>query len=260
VSNWRRAKQWSVFEGFRSGLNLPERWIACYNDPAGSGEPDVLLKTDQGMVGVELTEFFQDFHPDDGSLQERLYRQREDIVGRARELYRTKHAPPLAVQVFWTDHPELAKPVRTQTSISLEALVEAFKPPAGAPFGHHRVPWEAINRFGLDRIVAEVSIAPMPSGTTDWWHFSVMVWPFSPPAQIVRYIGEKESKLESYHRVCSEVWLIIHCMRGGMDVGEDVVNHEYATGFDRVFLLDEFSPRPQELKTTRGDARPQPGR
>jgi hypothetical protein len=49
-------------------------------------------------------------------------------------------------------------------------------------------------------------------------------------------------------------------MRGGLDVTEDVVNHEYATSFDRVFLLDEFRPRPQELKTSRGEARPQPGK
>jgi hypothetical protein len=84
-----------------------------------------------------------------------------------------------------------------------------------------------------------------------WTPMRTAFVPTIAPPDLQGILRNKESKVPSYRRHCSEVWLLI--VARGLepstfgDLGQEVEGHRFESSFDRVFLLHHFDGVVTEL-------------
>lgn len=162
-------------------------------------EPDIVVVTVAGTIGVELT-----------SIQTPR-REQESLRDRAVEIgqreYERRGHPPALVSNFWGDSP-LRSQVRTNDlGMQLVALIEQHRPKTEV--ATVELDWEELNPVGLSGMLHHVRIARLKNLTQTHWT-SPDAGYVGPEIEIVRrLLDEKESKLAGYRRGCREVWLLM---------------------------------------------------
>lgn len=235
-----------------------EKFKRCYSDfPEGRWEyppppdPDLIVHTDEGDLGIEHTRIFRTDHSNGIARQEQESLE-ERIVNRAREIYEQYGGPPLRVAVLFNSNIRLGKKDVTSISTFLAGIVARYVPDVG-------------QQFILD--ASRFIPRPFPSEVNmifiDRYGKSEMFWtvgrgdnvPTLTPEEVEGKIQNKEAKREQYLSRCSKIWLLI-VESGGVpsshfEIPSAVVEKVYKSNFDRIFLFGDFDCKAIELKTER---------
>lgn len=112
-------EQYSHILRFKESFSDFPEGILCYDD-----NPDVLVKTQEGFLGIEHTRLYRGALKEQESLNQR-------IVDRARESYEVSGGPPLYVNVLFDPNIRLGVKDIDSIASSLHGLVCRYVPDVG---------------------------------------------------------------------------------------------------------------------------------
>jgi hypothetical protein len=219
-----------------------------------SEEPDFLLYLPTHVLGVELTDLFQQPLANGRPRQEQEA-LREKVVDRARALYQAladarRGLPVLYVSVYFNTRHILNR--RSVEPLATQRLPVAGEGGTWTHDGHARdeLP-EALARL-------EARCVPGLRATFFASPDAGYVAPLT-RADVERVLAAKEGKVHRYRRQCDEVWLVVSFDRGRLSTlfepGEEALASQYVSGFDRVFLLRQVRNELHELRLVRDAVR-----
>jgi hypothetical protein len=110
-----------------SFFGFPEG-ILCFDD-----NPDVLVKTSEGIWGIEHTRLYRTDVSGRGMMKEQESLEQQ-IVDRAKEMYESSGAPPLYVSVLFDSKIRLGKKDIDSIAASLNGIVSKYVPNIGEHF------------------------------------------------------------------------------------------------------------------------------
>jgi hypothetical protein len=218
------------FSGFPDG-------ILCFDD-----NPDVLVKTPEGFLGIEHTRLYWGNLKEQESLEQR-------IVNRAKELYVLGGGPPLYVNVLFD--PKIRLGVKDIDSIaaSLNGIVCRYVPDVGGRFDLEG--WRFISGGFSPSIMMIFIDRPGKSCELFWSVGRGGAVPDLTSDSIRERIQDKESKIGKYLDKCSKVWLLI--VEDGFTpssyfvISDEAKREIYKSRFDRIFLFRNFNCEVIEL-------------
>ncbi len=213
-------------------------------------QPDFLVETRQGRIGIEHTEYVRT--PDDsGGSSLRAREHNEDkLLWLASREYESRGLPPVTVYVHWNPHRGPTQSNIQERASALAHLVENNVPEVdeNVTIRYPHPEWRS-----LPHEVTSLSIYR-------WGNISDNLWtsvrgafvPTLTPVELQRIMRNKEAKVPSYRQECCEMWLLVvangfepstHC-----ELAPEVEDHQFETDFDRVFFLHHFNGFVRELR------------
>jgi hypothetical protein len=215
--------------------------------------PDFLLQSDSGMLGIEITRLYRKAAPGESPLKEQEV-LREGVMKRAKAIYEGRALPPIHVSVHFNQAFRLRKQAVEQTAAVVAALGERLIP--DTENGSTSEEYEWTNRAYFPDTIDHVMVYRMKGATHSSWSApSVGFLPELSPAEVAQRISEKELRLSDYMKACSRVWLVL-VSRGDMlssvvDLTEAAKQATYSSGFERIFWF-AWPNSAHELKVTAG--------
>jgi hypothetical protein len=212
--------------------------------------PDFLVKTHHGRIGIELTEYVREPDEVGGSAMRAQERTEDRVLLTASRQHQSKGMPPVMVQVIWDLHTGPARSKVRELADALVDLVERNLPEAAhrVIIGYPHPEW----RFLPQEVVTLFIDRRLDLSSNQWTSVRWGLLPTLIPAKLQKIMRKKEAKVPSYRQECQEVWLLIvahgfepstHCK-----LGPEVEDHEFETGFDRVFFLHHANEYVTELR------------
>jgi len=226
---------------------------ACPFFPEGRIEsdeqPDFVVHTRDGSVGIEHTEMFQPGPSHGGSLQaQESLRQR--ITDRARDLHEQAGGQPLHVAVLFDPRVRIRKQDIQGIARALARFVRKGNVEPDSITQVKRT-WETDDTF--PKGIVQIQVCRHPGGKQSCW--SCLNADYVPPItreDVQGIIERKECKFNVYRAKCPEVWLLIvadsHSAASTIDVTRRAVEYCYETRFDRVFFFWHWDCRFVELR------------
>jgi hypothetical protein len=213
-----------------------------------SDVPDLLVKMDSLVVGIEHTRLYreQEGLPSGRQLRPQEYLH-DQIVASAHTKFRSKHPTPLQLYV------EFKEPFNSK-KMDIDSLASALVSSVEWSLREHRpqngeVVW-------VWQGEAERRGISWPNGIRQFNYCIVRpefeVWGpsygYAVPGVSIDVVEgrlrDKESRLDHYRRRCDDCWLLIVTDTGTpashFEVPDSVVSATYITNFDRVYLLTIF--------------------
>lgn len=223
-----------------------------------SDVPDLLVRTDSRVVGIEHTRLYreQEGLPSGRQLRPQEYLH-DQIVAAANTKFRIKHPTPLQLYV------EFKEPFNSKKA-DIDSLANALVSSVELSLREHRprngevvwvwqweaerrgIPWpNAIHQFNYCIVRSEFEV---------WGPSYGYAVPGVGIDVVKDRLRDKESRLNHYRRRCDDVWLLIVTDTGTpashFEVPESVVSATYTTDFDRVYILTTFHRNLFRLLTT----------
>lgn len=213
--------------------------------------PDFLLQSDSGTLGIEITRLYRAATPGESPLKEQEV-LRESVMKGAKVIYDKKALPPIHVSVHFNQAFRLRKQTVQPTAAVVAALGERLIPDAEG--GSKSEEYEWTNRAYFPDTIDLVMVHRMKGATRSSWSApSVGFLPELSPTEVAQKISEKELRLSDYMKACSRVWLVL-VSRGDMlssvvDLTEAAKRASYSSGFERIFWF-AWPDSAHELKVT----------
>lgn len=245
-------------QNMRERAHLERFRSACPVFPVGDitekEEPDFLVATESGVVGIEHT----DFHLDDGApggsplrAQDSL---RQQVVSNALRLHESRSLPSVGVLLRWSAHHKLTRRSVPRIAPVLADLVSGYMPASNRVA---RIEYPAGGWKSLPAEITSVRIARFDVFTENEWDFVRSGWiaPLEPKA-LEAVIQKKEPKVPAYRKSCREVWLLI--VAQGLHessfsrFSDEARAYEFETAFKRIFFFRYFDGDAFELRMKRG--------
>lgn len=230
-------EQYSHILRFKESFSDFPEGILCFDD-----NPDVLVKTSEGMLGIEHTRLYWGNLKEQESLEQR-------IVDRAKKMYELTGGPPLIVNVLF--YPKVRLAVKDIDSIAacLNRLVCSYVPNVGGRFDLEG--WRFVSRGFSPSIMTIFIDRPNDPCEMLWGVGRGGAVPDLPSSSIRKGIQGKESKIGRYLDKCSKIWLLIvedgFAPSSYFVISDEVRKEIYKSKFDRVFLFRNFSREVIEL-------------
>lgn len=221
---------------------------ACHCVPTGEWdqprepEPDLVVKSTGGHIGVELTEL----HPS-SEASRRDEGEQDGSTGAALRLYEAAGHPPVAVSVMWNSHPSIAKLDRITFAQLLYNLIVTHLPPAN---DFRRV--EGSEALGGRLPVECLTILRTDFHKSNFW--SNARFGFVDPCRAADVQGRielEDVKVARYGATYVSRWLVLVKGAAGPSTWGLVIDEVWQTPFrsryDRVFLVEQDLGRCSEL-------------
>jgi len=228
----------------------------CTEFPAGeiidSEEPDFLIKINDGVLGVELTELYHESSRSSRPMQA-IEKLTDSIVEEACSIHRTAGGPVLTVRVdFELLSKRLGKAQRTEIACKLAALVLKMRVEMDGS-AELENDYEDLKTFPQE--ISRIRIQRNRFRSRSLW--SVPRAAFIPrlDAQLVQQrIDDKNERVTVYREKSGEVWLVmVHSLHFSLastfEYSSETLNHMYRSCFDRTFLFNLFDRQSHELMT-----------
>lgn len=203
--------------------------------PAGDFEqpdppaPDILVRAPDGVVGIEITQIFQEDEGVEGAQQA--------ILSAARKQHLAAGGEPLFVNVSFAPGWPPRKPEAVAT---LRQLVFEHKPRLGSGACVY------LRRATAPRLLPAwlqgLTILSSP-GEADpaWIGGSVWSTVSLTPEKLEACVRKKEPKIDGYRRYCDRIWLLLVCdlypMVASFSVPHEASAWSFRHKFDRVLLV-----------------------
>jgi hypothetical protein len=217
--------------------------------PDGRG-PDFLVATDEGDVGIEVTELHRE------EARSRIGRRqmegiREQVLAGAKKSWDNSSGVPLEVHVHFNEHHTPYKDEIRCVVAALVMFVQANIPALGGYVHFRRDEPEAT---GLPTEVHAISIIRLPTHTRSYWLGPDSEWEATlSPEQLQAKIASKNQKVARYHFSVNVLWLLLvldsRRPSGWFDLDSAALDAVYDSLFARTFVFDRFSATIHELKT-----------
>jgi hypothetical protein len=228
----------------------------CAEFPAGeiieSEEPDFLIKINDGVLGVELTELYHESSHSARPMQA-VEKLTDSIVEEACSIHRTAGGPVLNVRVdMELSSKRVGKAQRTEIASKLAALVLKTRVDMDG-YAELENDYEDLNTFPEE--ITRIRIQRNRFRSRALW--SVPRAAFIPrlDVHLVQHrIDDKNERVTVYREKSREVWLVmVHTLHFSLastfEYSRETLDHTYHSYFDRTFLLNLFDRRSHELMT-----------
>lgn len=223
-------------------------WKACACFPEGeieqSENPDFLIYTSQGILGIEHTELFQE----DGKRTQQAQESIEDrLLQLAEEEYNKIESTP--VQVNWGFHQRFVLP-NSERQIFAKKLAELVA---------FNITKHTERAFSLEQGeeslpegVSHISFLRQDYKRKTNWFVLRAGWSRDDTVERIQaVIYKKNQRYKDYRKRCSKAWLLIVAdgfnPSSFFEVNEDIENHTFLASFDKVFFLECSQSRNFEL-------------
>lgn len=225
----------------------------CPDFPKGELEygddPDLIVHTPDGLLGIEHTRIFRPDRTDQIVPQEQESLE-ERIVNLARERYESRGGPPVTVTPYFNPHIRLGKKDVDPIAERLCDIVCRYLPATDG-----QVILETYH-LGLQVLPTEiwaVIINRYPGFKEMFWGAARSgVVPDLEPDYLDEIIRNKETRRQKYLKRCSHIWLLIvedgSAPSSYFTITDSAISRTYKSGFDRVFLFNNFDCKVIELK------------
>jgi hypothetical protein len=211
--------------------------------------PDFIGISDGNPVGIELTRFIFDHHG--GPSPAALDNYRNQLAKALREQHVTRNIPPVHVSVHFSqeqillsrqDRSDLAERLLTFVAANIPAENES------AEFDYHTLPAELYS-VG----VSFLNILRNRALTMPFWGLpNASFLPESTAGTVQALIDKKASNVAAYRKRVPQLWLMIISGTQGLqsilDLDAGLLDANYETEFDRLFLFRAFGGTVHELK------------
>ena len=208
--------------------------------------PDAIVVTPKGKIGIEITSLY------DNELK-RKESECEKAVLAARKLYESQNLPALHVSVHIGGENSFNRANRNKFATAIASLVKANIPAPGKyvavenDFNNQaRFPYEIDSIYIFQYAWEDNNLWTAPSAGFYRQDFA---------EELQRVIATKDSKLAGYAPSCAEQWLLVVAENGSpstfFDPSSKTLSHTYRTKFNRIFIMELFKLKVEELKIER---------
>lgn len=216
-------------------------------EPIADENPDFLIPSQTGYLGLEITEYYAPPRPGSRPLQEQES-LRWQIAGRAKQLFQNAGGPALYVGVHFRTYDALDRRDIDHHASTLANLVASSLLREGEtcrlpddPFHFLPSPFHAINIGCFDVL------------TDGFWSVPDAAFiPHLQSSEIQVILDSKARRVETYRQRTPAVWLLIVAQGTRISsmafVPDSVRAHAYKFAFDRAFYLDYFDGIYWEIK------------
>jgi hypothetical protein len=230
-------EQYSHILRFKESFSDFPEGILCFDD-----NPDVLVKTREGFLGIEHTRLYWGSLKEQESLEQR-------IVDHAKEMYEESGGPPLYINVLFDPNVRLRVKDIDSIASSLYGLICRYVPHVGERIDLEG--WRFVSRGFSPAVMMIFLDRPTASCEMSWGVGRGGVVPDLPSDSIRERIQDKESKKARYLGKCSKVWLLLvedgFAPSSYFDIPDGLKSENYKSTFDRIFLFRNFSREVIEL-------------
>lgn len=167
-------------------------------------EPDFLIDTPRGPLGIELTELHI-AAPDASTPLQASLAMRQRTVNRAQEIYTGGGHPAIRCSVFMSDQHIRKQDVEGLATAIAHIAIKNLPPVSGSV----REDYNWLNRDYFPEAIHSIAVHRLDGMTT---HFTCpgAVWVQHLAAEdLKRAIEPKESKYSAYRKRCMDAWLLI---------------------------------------------------
>ena len=212
-------------------------------------EPDFLVRSEQRVVGIELTDLHHDVLP--GQVpQQASEAMRHRVVERAQQIYSSGGHPPVRASFYLDDRVHIKKPEVENLAKSLAQLVIGNIP---SPNSSSEVPSDWDDNREIPSVLYKLSVHRLDVVTKTSFIAPGATWVGTISRNdIERALASKDPKHAAYRAKCDEAWLVINSdiesMSTWFDLDMDTLNAPFATNFDRLFLVQHFGGKAHELQ------------
>jgi hypothetical protein len=201
-------------------------------------EPDFLVFTPSGVLGVELRQVFRPSSSKSGPAMQALESIRKDVVAEAQKDCELRGLPPLLVDVRFAHHGHLQGARRRDLAHELAGLVAQRVPPEASRVVVERRPFVR----ELPPEVYELSIARLPPHRSHRWTIlEAGMVEEDTRALFQQAMSEKALLFGSYRRRCDRCWLLLvaEALRPSsfIEPDEASIHHHYESPFERTYFL-----------------------
>lgn len=207
-----------------------------------SEEPDFLIASPAGVIGLEITEC----HHDQASTARET--QQRKTLREAERAYKTAAGAPLFVTVFW-NNTDLSRTAWRELPQRIAGLVRASTPGIGG-----RVVLDSPDQTdaGGPSAIDRIEIYRYADEPYDQWYAPLdAVQPLS-PLDLQSVLDAKDALVPKYRVRALAAWLLIVCgtmlKSSWSEIGVEVEQTPFRTGFDRVFVLSYSADQVCELQ------------
>jgi hypothetical protein len=167
--------------------------------------PDLIIRQNGHLIGVELTELFID-PSSDGSPQQAQEEIAGRIANRAREIYRQRGGPYAHVSVHFSCASDLRRLNREQTAASLASFVQSQ---SFAPWERREWRQDYVSRT-LPDAVSYLNMLGVPEPSMEHWSTPSAGWVAPLDLETIqRRIDEKAALLPKYRTRSHRNWLLL---------------------------------------------------
>jgi hypothetical protein len=233
-SEKKREEQFFV-ERFLSRVDLQYILESCE-------APDFRLHDESKTTGLEVTRLFHS--PGKVGMPRRAIESlREDVVERARSLYKSTEQPIVHVSVFFNSSKAFNKPRVSTLANELNDLVIRNIP---LPDSHTEEEYDWINRDWFPEEIHRISVWRFSALTSSHWSAPDAEYVPSCTVETIQdVISKKAARFEAYSKLVPECWLLLVLddfrLSGMFQLSESVLSHQFGSPFHRVYILKTFS-------------------
>lgn len=213
--------------------DFPEGKLLC------SERPDFLLESKDEIIGIEITRLIR--QQNNSEIEDRgIEAKQRKVVNIAKKKFEAKYLIPLSVSVNWRYHNNLSGKLIDLLADELVKIVENYIPED--IFEQLVIKNNDFYSSDLINYCYYISIERWQNSSC--WVSENPASPPLSPSEIEERILKKNQKLERYNKSCEEMWLII--IVEGIDsssigdIGENVINHNFNSPFDKLLLYDRI--------------------
>jgi hypothetical protein len=213
-----------------------------------SEEPDFVVHSAAGRLGIELTELHRSSDPGTHPLQAQEAMRRR-VLARAKDLYVEAHGPSLHVSVIFYDPPVISKAEVEPLAQQLADIALRNVPSVGQT---HLEEFDWQERGVFPEHVQRVAVYNVPLTNGPFFTAPSATWVADLAATDVQSaLDSKNPKCAAYRVRCDSVWLLINCntdfLSTWFEVDPIALQRKFNSDFDRAFLLSHFSGQVFEL-------------
>lgn len=221
-------------------------------------EPDFLVREPGRTTGVEIVKYVRGQGIEGGSPQREEEAFRGTVAQAAQREYDSQAGPPILATLVWNSHPPRGLSVQ-ELAISMVDLV------IPRVLADHRgtgsIEWEDLQGSPLEAALAKIYIDRRVSGRASTW-FSTSGGAIGVGLdEIEEVLAAKGAKVEAYLKKCDAVWLVVvsgyfmpheYPISGEASPSEDLLEHVFTTGFERVIFYHHSERRAFDLRVQSG--------
>jgi hypothetical protein len=212
---------------------IPDGVVEQLQPPA----PDLLIRSDSGVLGIEVTQLFQ---LDDAALRipvREIEAAQRNILAEARQLYEAFYGRRLFINASFKSG---APPANKAAARELVELIERHRPEAGGMF--QVLALEARARTLLPEWLQGLTICIRESDEPSRW-IGGSVWstPSLTQAMLQAAVSKKDKRIDGYLGCCDNVWLLVVCdlwpMAASLSIPRNAAEWRLESRFSRVLLV-----------------------
>lgn len=225
----------------------------CDDFPKGEisdGEkPDFIIDKSGSKIGIEVTRIYLKPPKNNNPLQLQES-ECQQLVAESQKIYEEMNLPKIDLRVLFSSDIHFSKKNRKVYANTLAKLV-ALNLPAHNSVKHIENDHESPNLFSSE--IDTISIARFSNLKHNFWttlEAGYVQEDFHHDLQVV--INEKNTLLCTYDPSCNSHWLLIVAEwshpSSFFDPSEQMLKESYKSGFDKIFFLNLFDQKINQLK------------